>query len=366
MDCDLKSWSQSNRYFLLRSLFIASQLISQFPNFSAFSELDLFYFGCKIGSRWRICAMASVGRFKHFDNLQPPNRSRAMTEVELTAVRRQERIEVARDFQTAGMTVHYVPVASRDGFQYRWYGNSHVLALHDLRLADGEVFTDAARVRSRKDLRGLMTFAPADCRIWGWSIVPMRGQSFTALYLDPRRMEEEVAQKLRHIPSQANVHFANSALCSTMQKMQWALSSRTAFDFMYLESLCLIAVLEVCVVQKESLVAAAKPIGKLSRAHELRVAEYIEANLGKDIGLQDMAELAGLSRFHFLRAFKKTTDETPYQYLLRRRILRARTLLRESKMTVAKIASAVGFKDSTRFIRTFRRICGMTPGMYRK
>jgi AraC family transcriptional regulator len=92
--------------------------------------------------------------------------------------------------------------------------------------------------------------------------------------------------------------------------------------------------------------------------------ESLSTNLGKDIGLNDLAQLAGLSRFHFLRAFKKTTEETPYQYLLRRRIARAQTLLQNGKMSITEIASAVGFKDSTRFIKAFRKIVGVTPGMY--
>ena len=147
--------------------------------------------------------------------------------------------------------------------------------------------------------------------------------------------------------------------------MQWALTGVTPADSMYLESLCLLAVLELCVIQKERLVAAAQPAGSLTRSNEQKVADYVEANLDRNIGLNDLAQLAGLSRFHFLRAFKKTTAETPYQYLLRRRIERAQALLTEGSLSVTEIASAVGFKDSTQFIRTFRTKVGVTPGKYR-
>jgi AraC family transcriptional regulator len=147
--------------------------------------------------------------------------------------------------------------------------------------------------------------------------------------------------------------------------MQWALTGVTPADSMYLESLCLLAVLELCVIQKERWVAAAQPAGSLTRSNEQKVADYVEANLDRNIGLNDLAQLAGLSRFHFLRAFKKTTAETPYQYLLRRRIERAQALLTEGSLSVTEIASAVGFKDSTQFIRTFRTKVGVTPGKYR-
>jgi len=289
-----------------------------------------------------------------------------LAEIALTPDARGPRFAAARESEAAGMSVHHVPIDAQDGFKYHWVGYSHYLALHNLRLADGETFTDGSLVDRRKDLRGMMTFAPAGCRVWGWSIPHAPGQSFTALYLNPRQMEEEVAQKLRHIQSQAKVYFANSALRSTIEKIQWALTDMTPADSMYLESLCLTAVLELCVIQKERLIATARPAGRLARAHEQKIADYVEANLGKDISLNDLAHLAGLSRFHFLRAFKKTTRETPYQYLLRQRIERAQTLLMEGKLSVTDIASAVGFKDATQFIRAFRKKVGVTPGTYRE
>jgi AraC family transcriptional regulator len=312
--------------------------------------------------------MGSIRRYRPLEKVQPraPSRSRLLTQVALTPATRGRRFAPARKFEAAGMSVHHVPIDADDGFKYHWVGYSHYLALHDLRLADGETFTDGSLVDRRRDLRGMMTFAPAGCRVWGWSIPRAPDQSFTALYLNPRQMEQEVAQKLRHIPSQANVYFANAALRSTIEKMQWALTDITPADSMYLESLCLIAVLEICVIQRERLVAAAQPAGRLARAHERKIADYVESNLDKDISLGDLARLAGLSRFHFLRSFKKTTEETPYQYLLSRRIERARSLLMESKISVTEIASAVGFKDSTQFIRAFRKKIGVTPGRYRE
>lgn len=289
-----------------------------------------------------------------------------MTEVALTSATGGVRLAASRKFEAVGVVAEHVPIVVDDGYKYQWIGYSHYLALHDLRLADGETFTDGSTVDRRKDLRGTMTFAPAGCRIWGWSLPRTAGQSFTALYLNPREMEEAVAQKLRHIPSQANVYFANPALRSTLEKVQWALTDTTPADSMYLESLFLIAVLELCVIQKEKLVAMAQPPGRLSRSHEHKIADYVQANLGKDISLNDLAQITGLSRFHFLRAFKRTTEETPYQYLLRLRVERAQTLLRESKLSVSQIAGAVGFKDSTQFIRTFRKKVGATPGAYRE
>lgn len=295
-----------------------------------------------------------------------PSRARLLSEVAVTPAVRGVRFAAAREFGAAGISVQHVPIGACEGFKYEWIGYSHYLALHNLRLADGETFTDGTVVDRRRDLRGMMTFAPAGCRVWGWSIPRVPGQSFTALYLNPRQMEQEVAQKLRHIPSQANVYFVNSALRSTIEKLQWALTGIAPADSMYMESLCMIAVMQLCVIQKERLVATARPVGTLARAHEQKIADYIESNLGRNIGLDDLARLAGLSRFHFLRAFKRTTEETPYQYLLRRRIERAQTLLADGRLSVTAIGSVVGFKDATQFIRAFRKKVGVTPGTYRQ
>ena len=275
-------------------------------------------------------------------------------------------IPEARVFTAEGMAAHYVQVPSSGGYGYQWVGRSHYLALHDLRLTDGETFADAGNIKPRRDLRGTLTFVPAGGRIWGWSAPRSQRQSFTALHFDHNQMEEDLSQKLTCVPGQFHVYFSNNILRATLEKMQWALSGTLPYDPMYLESLCLLAGLELCIIQQETLAVMARSPGRLARTQEQKVREYVEANLNRDLGLNDLARLVGLSRFYFARAFKKTTQETPYQYLLRRRIDRAEQLLKESDMTVAEVATQVGFKDATRFIRTFRRLKGATPGKYRE
>jgi transcriptional regulator GlxA family with amidase domain len=95
------------------------------------------------------------------------------------------------------------------------------------------------------------------------------------------------------------------------------------------------------------------------------MCEHIDANLSRQISLSDLAHVVCLSRFHFLRAFKQTTQETPHRYPLRRRIEHAHELLQKSDQPVSQIARAVGFKDATRFIRAYHRVKGITPGKWR-
>jgi len=102
------------------------------------------------------------------------------------------------------------------------------------------------------------------------------------------------------------------------------------------------------------------PGGRLSRA-----LEYIEANLGRDIHLNELAEAAGLSPFHFATLFKQSTGSSPHQYLLQRRLERAKELLRRSAMSLSEISLETGFADQSHFTNVFRRFMGATPSKFR-
>lgn len=81
------------------------------------------------------------------------------------------------------------------------------------------------------------------------------------------------------------------------------------------------------------------------------------------VSLADLAGECGLSRFQFLRAFRKATGLTPHAYLIQRRILAARGLIARGK-TLADVAAACGFADQSHMTRLFARTYGVTPGVY--
>ncbi len=99
------------------------------------------------------------------------------------------------------------------------------------------------------------------------------------------------------------------------------------------------------------------------RAFE-QVRAYMEDNVGTRITLQDLARVAGVSRFHFARQFRLRTGESPMGYLLRSRIERAKPMLRRSESKVSDIAANLGFADQSHFTRTFRRMVGMSPSEF--
>lgn len=103
----------------------------------------------------------------------------------------------------------------------------------------------------------------------------------------------------------------------------------------------------------------------LSGPQAERVRAYIEAHLDTNIGLDALAALCGMSTEHFVRMFKATTGQPPYQYVISRRVERAKQLLVGNRETLADIALACGFSHQEHLTRMFRRITGVTPGRYR-
>lgn len=104
----------------------------------------------------------------------------------------------------------------------------------------------------------------------------------------------------------------------------------------------------------------------LSQPKLKRVIDFIEANLQESIGLDDLAQAAGLSANHFLRVFKLATGETPYHFVRARRLEKARQLLAANVMPLAELALECGFANQAHFTAAFTREVGISPGRYRR
>jgi AraC family transcriptional regulator len=96
-----------------------------------------------------------------------------------------------------------------------------------------------------------------------------------------------------------------------------------------------------------------------------RCVEFMEAHLDGNLRLSELAREAGVSTSHFLRSFRQSTGKTPYQFLLHRRVERARLLMRDLRAPLTQVALASGFADQHHLARVFRRITGVTPSSYR-
>ncbi|MBA4047098.1 MAG: hypothetical protein C0476_01005 [Sphingomonas sp.] len=97
-----------------------------------------------------------------------------------------------------------------------------------------------------------------------------------------------------------------------------------------------------------------------------RVVDYIDVNLGADIRLSDLANIAGLSAFHFGRVFKRATGISPYHFVRQRRIERSCALLIDDKLDIAQLALSCGFSSQSHFTAAFTKSIGTSPARYRR
>lgn len=108
-----------------------------------------------------------------------------------------------------------------------------------------------------------------------------------------------------------------------------------------------------------------QPAISLAR-HLLRVRDLIDRAYSEQLDIAALARSASVSPGYFSRSFKAAFGETPYQYLLSRRMERAKALLREGELSVTDVCMTVGFTSLGSFSTAFRRFVGESPSDYRE
>jgi AraC family transcriptional regulator len=95
------------------------------------------------------------------------------------------------------------------------------------------------------------------------------------------------------------------------------------------------------------------------------VRDYIEANFAKNLSLRELGKISNLSSTHLIAMFKQMTGQTPFSYLISRRVREAIHLLRTTDMPISQVALQVGFSDQQQMSHVFRRKLGRTPKFFR-
>ena len=99
--------------------------------------------------------------------------------------------------------------------------------------------------------------------------------------------------------------------------------------------------------------------------HLLRAKDLADARYDEPLRVADLARVAGLSRAHFSREFRRTFGESPHAYLLTRRLERAAAMLRTTDRGIADICFSVGLQSVGSFTSSFARAFGVPPAAYR-
>ncbi|NKF49954.1 helix-turn-helix transcriptional regulator [Shewanella sp. WXL01] len=105
---------------------------------------------------------------------------------------------------------------------------------------------------------------------------------------------------------------------------------------------------------------------KFDQAQISKIDAYIDANISEAITVDDLAELLNCSKFYFLREFKKLMGNTPYQYLMSKRLELAKQMLGNNNASISIVGQEVGFNDQSHFTRAFKSQFGITPNQFLK
>jgi AraC family transcriptional regulator len=138
------------------------------------------------------------------------------------------------------------------------------------------------------------------------------------------------------------------------------------FGRCYVDAISLAIIARLFGGHHDCLAESGAQVSSLAKWRLKRATEFITANLGRSIGLAEIANAAGLSRMHFAAQFRIATGLQPHEYLQRRRIECTQELLLNSDLPLVEIAFEAGFKTQSHFTTVFSRVVGQTPNAWRQ
>jgi AraC-like DNA-binding protein len=190
-----------------------------------------------------------------------------------------------------------------------------------------------------------------------------RGDRCIAVQLAPALFEEIAA----FTAGTARFRFTAPMLPSgpVLARTLVALEAASAGTATSMEELVLAAV-ERVVAASAGVTLRCEPCPATDERRVTRALRLIEARAEETLGLDTLAAEAGMSRYHFLRRFRRVTGRTPYRYLLDLRLRRAALRLRLTRESVATVAFDTGFGDLSTFNAQFREAFGQAPQAWRR
>jgi AraC family transcriptional regulator len=144
------------------------------------------------------------------------------------------------------------------------------------------------------------------------------------------------------------------------------LGAGTALDALFRQQMTALIATRLLAGHTGSPVVAPTVTGGLAPAALRRAIERLSSGADSDVSLAALAADAGVSRFHFCRAFKQSTGLTPHDWLRRHRLEQAKALLRDPSASIVSIAAELGYGSQTAFAAAFRRLTGETPSDWRR
>jgi AraC family transcriptional regulator len=242
--------------------------------------------------------------------------------------------------------------------------SEHYIALHHFSRREGETRIDGLPGSSLTDLRGKLTQIPSGCGAQGWTAGASNEGHVTMMFFDPGQLTSELGRMYATSSVRPKLYFEDADIADAMTRLDRVLTEGEGLTDLYAESIGLFIAARVLELSRLDQAPERAAVGSRSRMAILE--DYLRSHIGSPVSIDDLAQLAGLSRFHLIRSFRDAFGATPYQYFLRLRMNEARRLLTATTLPVAQVATKVGFSSSTQFVKMFRAMEGVTPGSLRQ
>ena len=273
-------------------------------------------------------------------------------------------VDVFKRKSWPGVTAHFVRIAAPVTYGFKLKSTSNYVALRDLYRVDGETTVQGLPRCLTKDLRGKLAFVPAGCDVEGWAKIE-KAASFIIVMID-----SNASGQLPDLTGLApRIDFDDQTLRLLMLRFQAILDDPSLDIPGYAETLAELLTFELTRAARrapENPLEAQSTSCGLTTSQLRLVSEYMDRHLNEKITVSELAALVDLTRFHFIRAFKQAAGMPPLQFVIRRRVERARELLAERGTSVAEVADRSGFGSPIQMTRAFRRIVGTTPSAIRR
>lgn len=193
--------------------------------------------------------------------------------------------------------------------------------------------------------------------------------TFLALSVPPELLDI-VAEDLELDPARIEIRNRFSVRDAQLENIAWALKAEMESGYpsgrLYLDSLA-VSVATRLVRSHSSVAVESASVSRRMSGRRLRdVLAFVEDNLNQELPLSEMAAAAGLSVSHFKTLFRESVGMPAHQYLIRRRVERAKTLLADGKMSISQIAFETGFAHQSHLARHMRRVLGVSPRALRE
>ncbi len=194
--------------------------------------------------------------------------------------------------------------------------------------------------------------------------------SFAHLYLCPSAIDDVIRHEFDRDPTQVKlidgIGHRMPLLAALLHGLENQLKGGESEARLLLDTLVHHILVQLVAECSNAALAVDRPRHAISPGRLARVIDFINANFAEEVGLAELAAIAGSSRYHFSRAFRDATGLPPYRYLINHRVDEAKKMLTaQDLLPICDIARNCGFNSRRQFEIMFLRICGTTPARYR-